>query len=76
MLLEYREVYLQQIMKWTELEIQILINNTTIELLNESSIKSINSKGIIPIILFFLISLVIKDQSFRVAMNDLILLSR
>lgn len=47
MLLEYREVYLQKIMKWTELEIQILINNTTIELLNESSIKSINSKGII-----------------------------
>lgn len=47
MLLEYREVYLQQIMKWTELEIQILINNTTIELLNESSIKSINSKDII-----------------------------
>lgn len=47
MLLEYREVYLQQFMKWTELEIQILINNTTIELLNESSIKSINSKGII-----------------------------
>lgn len=49
MLLEYREVYLQKIMKWTELEveIQILINNTTIELLNESSIKSINSKDII-----------------------------
>lgn len=47
MLLEYREVYLQQIMKWTELEIQILINNTTIELLNEISINSLNSKGII-----------------------------